>query len=211
MSIICVIYTKDMIIMSSDSRLTASKTINGVEKIRTADRLPKTFLFKDINVGISYCGNVEVNGQLFHDFIKEFKEQNITMQDNVISVAEKICNIKNREGTSFFVAGCVGDKPYVFRIKNNEKEQLNLENGQETYNLKLFGVPHATEAYKKSKYGDNVDYCNLRLKEGLEIAEDLIAYAIQNEETCGAPINTLALGIGVSGWNKMHFCNVQQL
>lgn len=207
MSIISVVCVKGAIIVSSDCRGTHSRLIKGEWITKTEDRLPKTFLLELINVSISYCGNIKVYGKLFHEFIKEFADKEITSQDTVLSVAEKICNIpiSEREDTRFIVCGHINCIPVVCFIRNGYKIILNQNKQGLIYDKFTFGMDEDVNKFYDKKYADSIDFENLSFEKGIDLAEELVEYAIKNEESCGYPMSTLITGYVNSKWIRKNF------
>lgn len=205
MSVLGIVFIKDGIIMSSDSRLTATKTVNGTKQVRALDKLPKTFLISDIGVGISYCGNVRVEDKLFHDFIREFVKNNIKKEDTVCTVKEKIFSIQNRKGTYFVIGGYLDKIPYVYYIHDDTCIRANIGNDNNLrYSSIILGGDEFPQQYYEDSIQGKIKLELLDVRNGITLAENFVVTGIQNADSCGGSINTLVIQEGAAYWHQCH-------
>lgn len=143
MSFIITLYTREGIVMASDSRLTLNseqQDQNGQRVLLAAgmsDSNYKTFLAKK-GIGISTFGQADINGNPISGYIQSFIDQNV---DNDINVAD-FANALNDHFRTFEPIPDVGfhisgyqledgiNKPKVFRVApfHNQVELKNPEN-----------------------------------------------------------------------------------
>lgn len=206
MSVLGIVFIKDGVIMSSDSRLTATRTIEGTQQTRRADRLPKTFLLGEINVGISYCGNARVEGELFHDFIEDFVNKNVNKNDTVCTVVQKLISVTDRKDTHFIVGGYLNEIQYVYHIYNDILKRINVDDDD---NIIYSTFTLGGDGFPKKYYIENIQgkysIDELDLKNGITLAENFVVTGIQNAESCGGSINTLVLQKDAAYWHECHF------
>jgi hypothetical protein len=208
MSVLSAVFMKAGIIMSSDSRLTSERTINGIKCISRKDVLQKTFLLSAINVGISYCGNVNVAGKPFHEFIKDFAKNEVEKDDTAYSIATKLFNVKDRDGTTILVCGYIDGIPYVYCIIGNRMERMNVDDdGNVIYSVLVLGGNRFPQKYLDDEISGRYSLLTLSLKNGITLAENLVVVAIQNVSSCGAPINTLVIQANTAFWHQCHCTN----
>jgi len=132
MSFVITVYIPGGIVMASDSRQTIG--IQRVEEsakdhppipIVSSDYVYKTFLLESSQVGISTFGEAFL-GKMGTDFhLKTFEEEDLTENDDVESIAEKLLNFFKRNfplaDTSFHIAG------YKKEGKNQHSLRLPLQ------------------------------------------------------------------------------------
>lgn len=203
MSIISVAYLKEGIVLASDSRGTHYRPINGVRECRTEDRAPKTFLINSINVGISYCGNMRLEDELFHFAIKAFAEQNVTENDNAYSVAEKLYNKFKNNGTTFLVCGYIANEQHIY-VVDDSLTRINKKGDKLYYGIEPFGKREAVLKLLHDKY-DGVNCNELTLQRGIDISKELIECGIENEESCGGLVSILVVKDNGSEWKQRYF------
>jgi len=200
MSILSVAYLKEGIVLSSDCRGTHWRSVNGVMECRTEDRAPKTFLINSLNIGISYCGNMRLNGELFHFAIKDFVDKNVKSEDNTYTVAKKLFDSFKDNGTLFLVGGYINEEQHIY-VVDDKIERLNQKPDGLYLGIKPYGKTDSVLKLISDKYS-NVDCNNLSLNDGIMIAEEWVRCAIENEESCGEPVSTLVIKKDTSIWIK---------
>ena len=202
MSILSVAYLKEGIVLSSDCRGTFTKEVNGENVSKILDRAPKTFLIEDINVGVSYCGNMRLEGELFHFAIDNFVKENVNNSDNVYTVAKKLFEKYKGNGTTFLVCGYLDGEQYVFVI-DEKMTCLNKKKEGLYCGVKPFGMTAFVEEHVSPNYRDK-NWSEVSLLEGIEIAEEMVKCAIENEESCGGPVSTLIIDSVTAKWYRKH-------
>lgn len=206
MSVLSIVFVKDGIVMSSDSRLTSTREINGEKVTKWIDRLPKTFLIQEINVGISYCGNARINDKLFHDFVGEFVRDKVNREDNVYSIAKKIFDSEGRKGTICVVSGYIDGVPHVYCVGDAEITRMNVDgDGKVIYSKLTFGGDGFVEEYYNNKVHGKIGFLTLDLVGSIKLAENLVAAAIEKTDSCGGCINTLVIRKDAAFWHQCHF------
>lgn len=145
MSFIITLYTREGIVMASDSRLTLNteqQTPNGQKLMIAAgmsDSNYKTFLVKN-KIGISTFGQADINGNPISGFIQSFISKH---NDEEISVSDFANELNNHfrafnpiPDTGFHISGYEVDgvelKPKVYKIAplHNQVNLVNPENEQ---------------------------------------------------------------------------------
>ena len=71
MSLIVTVVTNEGIVMASDSRITYNNLLTGEKGVHYSDNAYKTFLCGEF-IGISTCGNADVNGKPIAGFVEDF-------------------------------------------------------------------------------------------------------------------------------------------
>lgn len=144
MSFIITLYVREGIVMASDSRLTLDQTLpptipggNQIIKLAVAesDNNYKTFLAPN-NIGISTCGNADINGVPIAGYIESFIRENL--KDNTVSIDSVPQLLSNyfqvfqpTPNVEFHVAGYKADagqyEQHVWRVfvSTNTIEKIN--------------------------------------------------------------------------------------
>jgi len=198
MSIVSVAYLKDGIVMSSDCRGSFTKIVDGVKVTKTIDRAPKTFLIENINVGISYCGNMRLHGELFHTAINRFFKEHLDENDNVCTVAKKIFNEYKKNETIFIVCGYFENEQLVYCIENDLK-CINKTGANHYHGVKPFGMTESVTRIVYPHYSQT-NWTEISLEKGVNITEEMVTCAIENEASCGKPISTLIIDSSSAYW-----------
>ena len=126
-SLITTVRIPEGIVMASDSRqsLSLSEEITSI----ITDTATKLFLLEKQKIGISTCGQSFLNNISISSHIKNFIEKELTDDDDVITVANKLFEyFKNlsvyNENISFHVAGYKKENkvsvPYVYFLKTKD-------------------------------------------------------------------------------------------
>lgn len=216
MSIIASVYLKEGIIMSADSRITGTTT----HKDGTKDRHPlsdngqKLFLIKNDNVGISSCGAQMIDGKTIADFIRIFGQEEVTDNDTVEEVAEKLSKYidgKYQGDLIFHVCGYDDTKKCVYRITNGA---LTLEaDSQDDCGVVWNGEPKVISNILTGANAIPIEWNFMQLKDGIDFAEFLIDITCKIHRfqtglgTCGGPIDILLLTKGYTKWIRHKIIN----
>jgi hypothetical protein len=159
-SLITTIRIPEGIVMASDSR--QSLSLN--EEITTivTDTATKLFLLEKYKIGISTCGQSFLNNISISSHIKNFIEKELTDDDDIITVANKLFEyIKNisvfNEDISFHVAGYKKENkvsvPYVYLLntKDNLIKRANIDSDNKiNYGMSWSGQIDILECILKS-------------------------------------------------------------
>lgn len=194
---------KDGIILASESRATYSIEVNG-KKIITGrtDDLQKTFVIEDKKIGISFCANAKVKNMLMDDFFEMFIRDHIRVDDTIEIISELLCRFFKNKGTQVVSAGYENGIPYVYKIEDGEKTLLNHSNNEIIYGMEVRGQRIKTCEYFEKEIQPHTIFRELTIEEGIKLAEDLIQYAINNEEGCGGDINLLVIKPDSVAWHE---------
>lgn len=201
MSILCTMYLKDGIILASESRATHSREKDGKKEItKRTDDLQKTFLINQKNIGISFCGNAKIKNIVLDDFFEEYVNKHVQHDDTVETIADLLYKIFRHNGTQVIVAGYLDDKPYVYKIEDGEISLLNRAGNEIIYGMEVRGAWPKTCAYFEATMRNKIVFADLQLEEGIKLVDELIKFAIDNEEGCGGEINILVIKEKMSEW-----------
>jgi len=207
MSIISVVYVPEGIAMAADSRLTGERKNGngGVDRFTISDNAQKLFLFEKNKIGISSCGDALINGMTIADFLRVFEIEKIDKDDNINTIANKLCDYLNptsvSNSTDFFVCGYIGDHAYIYSV-NKEKVTLLLEginygtywDGENEAIQKLIKKNDELK-FPKTPFAWNL----MPLKDGIDLAEFIIDLTIKYQRfedriaTCGGDIDVLVI------------------
>lgn len=207
LSILCTLYLKDGIILTSESRATHSIDANG-KKIITGrtDDLQKTFAIDDKKIGISFCANAKVNTMLMDDFFEMFIRDHVKADDTIETISEILRIFFKDRGTQIVLAGYENEVPYVYKIVGGVKKLLNRQDDTIKYGMEVRGLYEKTCEYFENEIQPQIVFGNLTIEEGIGLAKKLIEYAINNEEGCGGDINILVIKpCSVTWWQKANY------
>jgi len=109
MSIIITTYVREGIVLSSDSRLSISNDALKVKDVTQSDAVRKTFITKK-SIGISTCGQADINGVPIAGYVDSFIGEEIGEEDLSVEILTKrllsyFRNLKEDLNTIFHVAG----------------------------------------------------------------------------------------------------------
>lgn len=144
-SLITTIFIPEGIVMASDSR--EFIFFKGVITSIFSDTATKLFLSKKHKIGISTCGIRELNDISITSHIRNFIEKELTDDDDIISVTNKLLeyfeNISDsNENIYFHVAGYKKENkvsvPYVYFL--SIKDNLIKRRNSYSDNLKNYGI-----------------------------------------------------------------------
>lgn len=205
-SLITTIFIPEGIVMAADSR--ECILFNGEITSIFSDTATKLFLLKKHKIGISSCGIGEVKDISMTSYIRNFIEKELTDDDDVITVANKLLEyFKNLSASNeiiyFHVAGYKKENkisiPYVYFLstKDNLIKRCNSDNAK-TYGMIYNGQTDILESILNSK----VAYI-LWEEMTLQDAIDFSIYAIRTTidtmrfqarpQTVGGPIDVLSI------------------
>jgi len=218
MSIIASVYLKEGIIMSADSRITGTTTYKDGTKDRhtLSDNGQKLFLIKNEQVGISCCGDQEIDGKTVADFIRVFEQSEISETDTVKDVAQKLNQYtigKYKSPVIFHVCGYTTGNKHVYRIKNDTVLTVIDETNSDECSVVWNGEP---KVISNLLTGDNaipIEWNFMQLKDGIDFAEFLIDVTCKVHRfqtglgTCGGPIDILLLTKDYSKWIRHKVIN----
>ncbi len=217
MSIICVVYVPEGIVMAAESRLTNTKPSGNVlrktETIYTlTDNAQKIVLLNKVTVGISFCGAAILDGKTVADYLRIFEIEKITEEDTVKDVAEKLyAYVKQHvNNINFFICGYHNDEPYVYDITTNGLNRSNYINDIKVvrYATSWQGQQEAIGRLLNSQPSTPLNFQLMPLKDAIDFSEFLIDLTIKYErfkddiQTCGGDIDILVLTKDSGFWHK---------
>lgn len=222
MSFIITVYTKEGIIMASDSRTTYSNQVrlsNGdIQKnlgIQVTDTTYKTFIC-NTRVGLSTCGDASVNDTPIAGFIESFISQSVTDEDTVERICNKLIKYFSQYSptpkTNFIVAGYNADdqKQHISRVFIATKEIIPLSDtsvpgilwdGEADILKKLVkpvGIKNEDGSYTDLP-NYSIGYNFFTLQDAINFAEYAVDVTIKTMsfqdcvKTVGGPIDILAI------------------
>lgn len=201
MSIIAGIYIRDGIIIASDTRKTITATYKDGHKEDTyQDMYSKTFLLKPLNIGISFFGNAEINGVNIHDFVKDNIREKIEKVDTVQTVVNKMEQLVDTAKTKVVICGYEEEIPYVICLHDNKVSRINEKEKGISYGPIFLGQTVAAWKLYNEIYRGKVNYDQMDLSEGIEILENVVKYAIENETMCGGNVDILVIKKDEADW-----------
>lgn len=211
MSIIVSVYLKEGIIMSADSRITGITTHSDGTKDRhtLSDNGQKIFLIKDATVGISSCGDSEIDGKTVADFIRIFEQEQVKKEDSVKDIAEKLNKFvigKYSGIVEFHVCGYANENRYVYRIRKDKVETQIDEKNTDICGTIWNGEPSVITNILTGNHANPIEWNFMQLKDGIDFAEFLVDATCKIHRfqsgigTCGGPIDILLLTKGYSKW-----------
>ncbi|MCR5448489.1 MAG: hypothetical protein K6F23_03770 [Solobacterium sp.] len=212
MSVISCVFVPEGIAMAADSRITGARIVKDKERIinekfTISDNGQKLFLLKD-RIGISFTGNTMQNNQNIVDYLSDFSEKEITEDDNVDTVIEKLHQnlkaIDPNNTTIFFVGGYVGNEQRVYRV--NAKEIYTWTSGKGKYGACWNGdIAHITNLIN-GKPKMEFDWNHMYLRDAIEFAEFIVDVNCKAQRfangvaTCGGPIDLLLITKDGARW-----------
>lgn len=146
-SLITTIFIPEGIVMASDSRESILFLLNGVTTSIFSDTATKLFLSKKHKIGISSCGIPELNDISITSHIRNFIEKELTDDDDIITVANKLFEYfkdlsASNEIIYFHVAGYKKENkvsvPYVYFLST--KDNLIKRCNKYSDNAKNYGM-----------------------------------------------------------------------
>lgn len=159
-SLITTIRIPEGIVMASDSR--QSLSLNEEVTTIVTDTATKLFLLEKHKIGISTCGQSFLNNISISSHIKNFIEKELTDDDDIITVANKLFEYINNisasnEDISFHVAGYKKENkvsvPYVYVLntKDNIIKRINIDSDNKiNYGMSWSGEIDILECILKS-------------------------------------------------------------
>lgn len=218
MSIIASVYLKEGIIMSADSRITGTTTYKDGTKDRhtLSDNGQKLFLIKNEQVGISCCGDQEIDGKTVADFIRVFEQNEVSETDTVKDVAEKLNQYtigKYKGSVIFHVCGYANGNKHVYRIINDAVSTVVDETNMDECSVVWNGEPKVISNLLTGSNAIPIEWNFMQLKDGIDFAEFLIDVTCKVHRfqtglgTCGGPIDLLLLTKDYSKWIRHKVIN----
>ena len=216
MSVIATVFIPEGIVMAADSRVTgfrANKNGN-VDKYSLSDNGQKVFLLRKRTVGISSCGDAEINNQTIADFIREFEILHIKEDDSVKEIADNLrvfLHQKKKDANCMFcVAGYDEDEQKIFCV-NGESTQINVGDSKfaATWNGDIDHLTSLINGEPRMEF----DWQHMYLKDGIELAEFMIDVNCKAQRfsagiaTCGGPIDILLITKDEARWIKHKILN----
>lgn len=211
MSIICMTYVPDGIVMSADSRLTTARKVENESVVFTlTDNAQKVILLNKIKVGILFCGSAFIENRSIFDYLRMFEIRELGKKDTITSVAEKLYNaVMGIEDVTFLVGGYSEDIPYVYEVCNGRLNRLNADRDCNTeYGSCWNGKQEAINKLIRSEPATVVNFDSMPLKDAIDFSEFLVDVTIKYErfnfdiQTCGGDIDTLVLTKDSAFWHK---------
>lgn len=204
MSIITVVYTRQGIVMASDSRLTRDIKLEdgSIERFTLTDNAEKIFLIKNGTIGISYCGDSEIEDNYIGEFIKKFDKEDVEVNDSIEEIADKLLKKTLNKGfkdTKYYICGYENEEMYIIVLANEEIKRLNIENTISEYSLVWNGFAIPISKIMNGEPPINIDFRNMQLSDAIEFSEFLIDLTIKYQifeegvATCGGPIDILVI------------------
>lgn len=218
MSIIATVYIKEGIVMATDSRITGTTTHADGTKDRytLSDNAQKLFLIKNEKIGISACGDVELDGKTVADFIRVFELDVVKEEDTVKEVAEKLLQYikgKYKDTVIFHVCGYMDDKRHVYKISNDSLVVQLDENNKESCTATWDGQRKVLQNLLTGQDGFVMNWQFMQLKDGIDFAEFMIDVTCKIHRfqegvgTCGGPIDILLITKDYSRWIRHKVLN----
>ena len=215
MSVIATVFIPEGIIMAADSRVTGYTRYenNLTDRYSLSDNGQKLFLLTKRKVGISTCGDAEINNQTIADFIREFEIIHVKGDDSIKEIADNlrvfIHQKKKDANISFHVCGYDDNEQKVFHV-DGEVKQLN-ENG--IFNASWNGDANHLTDLINGKTPMLFDWNHMYLKDGIELAEFMIDVNCKAQKfsvgiaTCGGAIDVLLITKDDTRWIKHKIFN----
>lgn len=201
MSIIAGIYIPDGIIIASDTRKTITiKYKDGHEEDIYQDMYSKTFLLKPLDIGISFFGQAEINGVNIHDFIKDVIHQNVENTDTLHTLVDKVQRLIDTAKTKAVICGYEESIPYVYCLYDNKITRINEKGENISYGPIFLGQTVAAWKLYNEIYRGKIIYDQMSLSEGIEILQNIVEYAIENETMCGGNVDVLIVKKDGAEW-----------
>lgn len=229
MSVMCSVFVPDGIVLAADSRQTVGIAANIVKPgtqsgviqqgeprlvnrmnqpgqppvtpiFTQSDNAQKIMLLNKVKVGISACGIGILNGKTVSDYIRSFEIEEVSTEDTVSSVAQKLQIYSSRffPQVNFFVCGYDSDEPFVYTV-NREITRNNMENGKLRYSSMWSGEQASITKLLNGQPPMMVNHALMPLKDAIDFAEFLVDLTIKSQRfefkpaTCGGPIDVLVL------------------
>lgn len=217
MSIITSVYLKEAIVMSADSRITGTTTHQDGTRDRhtISDNGQKLFLIKN-RIGVSCCGEQEIDGRTISDFIRLFEQQEVVETDTVKSVAEKLNQYvtgKYKSYVMFHVCGYNEGIKYFYRIDGKDVSSVVDEKNPDECGAGWNGEPKVIANLLAGDHAIPIEWNFMQLKDGIDFAEFLVDITCKVHRfqtgvgTCGGPIDILLLTKDYSKWVRHKVLN----
>ena len=235
MSVICAVYVPDGIVMAADSRQTVGiapnaarpggvpqsnepKLINRLNQpgqppmmsvFTQSDNSQKVMLLSKVKVGISACGIGVLDGKTVSDYIRTFEINEVTRDDSVTTVANKLHDYAYKffPQVNFFVCGYDDDEPFVYTV-NSEVKRNNVENGKMRYASMWSGEQAAITKLLNGQPPMAINHALMPVKDAIDFADFLVDLTIKAQRfefkpaTCGGDIDILVLTKDEAFWHR---------
>jgi len=214
MSIICTVYLPEGIVMAAESRLTGIRTTSekettNISKFALSDNYQKIVLLDKVKVGISFCGDLIIQGKTVADFLRIFEIEKVEKDDTVEIITRKLVDfLKGHNTTKFFLCGYENDVPFFYVISPKVVRRNINDQGNITYGSSWNGQVSAISRLINTDPTTRINFGLMPLKDGIDLAEFLIETTIKYErfqediQTCGGPIDILILTKDDVFWYK---------
>ena len=217
MSIVTSVYLKEGIVMSADSRITGTiiHEDGTKDKLTLSDNGQKLFLIKN-RIGVSCCGDQEIDGKTVADFIRVFEQEEVDETDTAKDVAKKLKEYavgKYKTSIVFHVCGFSKDNKQVYRIINDSIETVIDENNFEECGTIWNGEPRVIANLLSGENAIPIEWNFMQLKDGIDFAEFLVDTTCKIHRfqtglgTCGGPIDILLLTKDNCKWIRHKILN----
>ena len=218
MSIIATVYIKEGIVMAADSRITGTTSHDDgtTDRYTLSDNAQKVFLIKNDKIGISACGDVEIDGKTVADFIRLFELNEVNEKDTVTDIAEKLKNAsigKYKNSVIFHVCGYINDVRYVYKIINDKVVTILDDKNQNKCNTTWDGQRQVLLNLLTGQNGSIMNWEFMQLKDGIDFAEFMIDVTNkihrfqQGVGTCGGAVDLLLITKDYSKWIRHKVLN----
>lgn len=161
----------------------------------------KTFLLKPLNIGISFFGKAEINGIDIYDFVKNDICQKIEKTDNIHTLVDKMMGLIDTVKTKVVISGYEDNVPYVYCLYDNKFSRINEKEKNTTYGPIFLGQTVAAWKLYNEIYREKINYDQMTLSEGIDILQNIVWYAIQNETMCGGNVDVLVVKKNGADWH----------
>lgn len=206
MSIMCMVFVPDGIVMAADSRQTVGITsvkpgagqplaqpeqriLNRMDRpgqptapvFIQSDNAQKIMLLDKVKIGISACGLGILDGKTVSDYIRTFEITELSANDTVSSAAKKLqaYAYKYFPQVNFFVCGYDDDEPFAYTV-NQEIKRNNMENGRMRYASVWSGEQSAITKLLNGQPPMLVNHILMPLKDAIDFSEFLVDLTIKS-------------------------------
>lgn len=216
MSIIATVYVSEGIVMAADSRVTGTTTnitnqVTTIDRHTVSDSSQKLFLIGK-KIGLSCCGDAEINGKPITEFVREFDIECCSDFPSVEETAKRLSAFTKIKGNNAFViyhvSGYDNGVQEVYRVYNESVKRMN-----EMYGATWDGEGAILSNLVSGKVPLNLDLNHMYLKDAIEFADFMIDVTCKTQRfssdvaTCGGPIDILLITKDYSKWIRHKILN----
>lgn len=216
MSVMCSIYVPEGIVMAADSRMTVN-LLNKDKNDNTSrsmfsitDNAQKVMLLNKVRIGISACGLGILGDVTIADYIRIFEIQEVTTNDTVSDVAEKLLRYSSKfeKMVKFYVTGYDAEEPFVYAVANGERKRINIKDAKIIHGAAWNGEPVAIHKLMNGEPKMIVNFNLMPLKDAIDFADFLIDTTINYQrfetklKTCGGATDVLVLTKDNAFWHR---------